>query len=140
IELGGLGERLHTDIYLAGVWVAALEGVRELARRMGDDAVRRDADALLERATRSLEDRFWLDGAGTSAVALLAPPRATAEARGAPSRTGPGRRPPASSRRRCRPRRGTRRWGPRRPARRRRRRRATTMRSRSGARPRCRSA
>lgn len=87
IELGGLGERLHTDIYLAGVWVAALEGVRELARRMGDDAVQRDADALLERATRSLEDRFWLDDAGIYAFALLAPPRDTAVAAAAAGET-----------------------------------------------------
>ncbi len=71
IEVGGLGEDLHTDIYLAGVWVGALEGVREMARAMGDDAISAEAGALFRTASRSIEDRFWLEPAGIYAFALL---------------------------------------------------------------------
>ena len=71
IEVGGLGEGVLTDIYLGGVWVAALEGISEMARTMGDDAVERDAAALFARARVALDDQFWLDSAGRYAFALL---------------------------------------------------------------------
>ncbi|MEX2281056.1 MAG: GH116 family glycosyl hydrolase [Gemmatimonadota bacterium] len=73
IEVGGLGEGLWTDIYLAGVWVAALEGVADMARAAGDVAAANQAAALFERAQRSLETKFWLDAAGIYAFALLEP-------------------------------------------------------------------
>jgi len=73
IELGGLGEGLLTDIYLAGVWVAALDGMVQLAERVGDAAVRSEAAALYTRAQGSLEDAFWLDSAQRYAFALLVP-------------------------------------------------------------------
>ncbi|MBI4544216.1 MAG: amylo-alpha-1,6-glucosidase [Gemmatimonadetes bacterium] len=96
IEVGGLGEALHTDIYLAGVWLAALEGVRELAGGVEDDDVAREADALFARALRSLEERFWLDAPGIYAFALLAADRVAApgstpvRARGAGAASGRG--------------------------------------------------
>jgi glycogen debranching enzyme len=71
IEVGGLGEGLLTDIYLAGVWVAALDGLRDMARTMGDEDLARDAGEIFERARRSLDDEFWLDSAGRYAFALL---------------------------------------------------------------------
>ena len=74
IEVGGLGDDLHTDIYLAGVWVAALNGLRDMARATGDTAVERDASALFEKARASLERRFWMPSAGRYAFALLEPP------------------------------------------------------------------
>ena len=73
IEVGGLGENLLTDIYLAGVWVGALEGVRALAEVSGDAAARRDAEEMFQRAQATLESGFWLDSAGIYAFALLAP-------------------------------------------------------------------
>jgi glycogen debranching enzyme len=73
IEVGGLGEALLTDIYLAGTWVASLEGVARLAEQLGDNRVRRDADQLYERAQGTLEDAFWLEPARRYAFALLLP-------------------------------------------------------------------
>ncbi len=74
IEVGGLGDDLHTDIYLAGVWVAALNGLRDMASATGDTVVARDAGALFQRASGSLERRFWMPAAGRYAFALLEPP------------------------------------------------------------------
>ena len=39
VEVGGLGEAIHQDIYLAAVWVAALEGTRVLAEHVGDGEI-----------------------------------------------------------------------------------------------------
>ena len=73
IAASGLGESLGTDIYLAGVWVAALDGLREMARAAGDLGVASDAAVLFEKAHESLESRFWLDAPGIYAFALLEP-------------------------------------------------------------------
>ncbi len=72
-EIAAPGDRLWTDIYLAGVWVAALEGMGDMARAAGDGAVASQASALFERAQQSLETRFWLDEAGIYGSALLEP-------------------------------------------------------------------
>jgi hypothetical protein len=92
IEVGGLGDDLHTDIYLAGVWVAALAGLRDMARAVADSAVAGDAGALFDRARASLERRFWMPAAGRYAFALLEPSarpapagQAAPGARGAPA-------------------------------------------------------
>ncbi len=87
IEVGGLGEGLHTDIYLAGVWVAALHGVGELARLMGDSTRALRADSMLQRARASVEREFWNPMAGIYAFALLE--GGGTSARG--SRRAPGR-------------------------------------------------
>ncbi len=71
IEVGNLGDRLHTDIYLAGVWVAALEGLRDMARARGDSALATELDALHDKAAASLEQRFWMARSGRYAFALL---------------------------------------------------------------------
>ena len=71
IEVGGLGEGLLTDIYLAGVWVASLDGMRDMAAALRDDTVERDARALFERARTRLDSAFWLESAGIYAFALL---------------------------------------------------------------------
>ena len=73
IEVGGLGEGLLTDIYLAGVWVAALDGMTQLAEQVGDAAVKADAAQRYARAQQSLESAFWLEPAQRYAFALLLP-------------------------------------------------------------------
>ena len=81
IEVGGLGESLHTDIYLGGMWAVALGGVRDMARALGDDSVAALAGEIQQRALGTLERQFWLDDQGIYAFALLdprAPPRAGA--------------------------------------------------------------
>ncbi len=71
IEVGNLGDRLHTDIYLAGVWVSALDGLRDLARERGDQALVTELTQLQSRAQASLEQRFWMERSGRYAFALL---------------------------------------------------------------------
>jgi glycogen debranching enzyme len=71
IEVGNLQDALHTDIYLAGVWVSALEGLRDLARARGDSVLAGEVAALHARARRSLEERFWMEPSGRYAFALL---------------------------------------------------------------------
>lgn len=71
IEVGGLGAGLLTDIYLAGSWVVALDGLRAMAAAARDAGVEREASALYERARGTIESSFWLDGAGLYAFALL---------------------------------------------------------------------
>jgi hypothetical protein len=73
IEVGGLGENLWTDIYLAGVWVAALDGLRAMARAAEDGFIARQADSLYAKAQRSLEEKFWMENAGMYAFAILQP-------------------------------------------------------------------
>ena len=72
IEVGGLAAALHQDIYLAGVWVAALEGTRVLAERMGDAGIADRAEEIAPRARASLDDAFWLEEAGYHAFGILA--------------------------------------------------------------------
>ena len=71
IEVGGLGDALHTDIYLAGVWVAALAGLRELAVERGDQVLTTELTELHAKAKASLEQRFWMEGSQRYAFALL---------------------------------------------------------------------
>ena len=71
IEVGGLGDELHTDIYLAGVWVSALDGLRALASERGDQALVTELAQLHARAKASLEQRFWMEPSGRYAFALL---------------------------------------------------------------------
>ncbi len=72
VEVGALGERLHQDIYLAAVWVAALEAMQALAAVRGDSGLARDAKDRWARATAALEERYWLEAAGHYAFGVLA--------------------------------------------------------------------
>jgi len=71
IEVGGLGEGLQTDIYLASIWTVSLEGVQRMAAVMRDARVGRDAGALFAKARARIEDAFWLESSGIYAFALL---------------------------------------------------------------------
>ena len=71
IEVGGLGEGLWTDIYLAGVWTASLAGLQAMAAARGDRVIEREAGALHARALATLERDYWLEGEGIYAFALL---------------------------------------------------------------------
>jgi glycogen debranching enzyme len=71
IEVGGLGENLLTDIYLASIWTVSLEGVRAMAAALRDSRVQQEASRLFERARARLEGAYWLEGAGIYAFALL---------------------------------------------------------------------
>jgi hypothetical protein len=71
IEVGGLGEALHQDIYLAAVWTRALEGTIEMARRLGEDQLLRQASGLYEKARRTLNEAYWRAGDDQHAFGIL---------------------------------------------------------------------
>ncbi|MEW5917921.1 MAG: GH116 family glycosyl hydrolase, partial [Gemmatimonadota bacterium] len=71
IEVGNLQDALHTDIYLAGVWVSALDGLRDLALARRDSVLASEIAALHTRAQRSVEERFWMPATSRYAFALL---------------------------------------------------------------------
>lgn len=72
IEVGDLGEALHQDIYLASVWVAALEATQALAAARGDRGLERRARELGATARRTLNDAYWREGDGHHAFGILA--------------------------------------------------------------------
>jgi glycogen debranching enzyme len=71
IEVGGLGENLHEDIYLAGVWVTALEGTAELARHLDDGGMADRADKLRATAMHTLNERYWRPAEDQHAFGIL---------------------------------------------------------------------
>ena len=71
IEVGNLGVGVESDIYLAAVWVEALERVGEMAVAVGDSVTDADAAGRFPAARRSLESRFWMPRAGRFAFAIL---------------------------------------------------------------------
>ncbi len=71
IEVGGMGDALHEDIYLAGVWIRSLEATAELARHMGDEALAARADSLRIVALRTLNDRYWRPAEDQHAFGIL---------------------------------------------------------------------
>ena len=72
VEVGGLGEALHQDIYLAGVWVAAIEGALAMARRIGDGALAEEAEKIGPTARATLNDAYWRPDEGHHAFGILA--------------------------------------------------------------------
>ena len=72
VEVGGLGEALHQDVYLAAVWAAALRGTVALAERMGDAETLDEARSILPTALRSLNESYWRSDVGHHAFGILA--------------------------------------------------------------------
>jgi hypothetical protein len=71
IEVGEIGEDIHQDIYLAAVWLEALRAMQALDGALGDGTVRADAAARFERGSSTLNERYWIEGAGHHAFGLL---------------------------------------------------------------------
>ena len=71
IEVGDLGVGVRSDIYLAAVWVLALNELGEMADAVGDTALSADADRRFASARRTLEERFWVPRASRFAFAIL---------------------------------------------------------------------
>ena len=72
VEVGGLGEALHQDIYLAGVWVAALEGTLAMAERMEDAELAEEAARIAPVARETLNNAYWRETDGHHAFGILA--------------------------------------------------------------------
>ncbi len=71
IEVGAISAGIHEDIYLASVWVEALRAMTELASAEHDPTLAGDTRAMLEKASKTLNDRFWIESAGHYAFGLL---------------------------------------------------------------------
>ncbi|UCD23148.1 MAG: hypothetical protein JSW51_08785 [Gemmatimonadota bacterium] len=71
IEIGELGVGMHQDIYLAAVWVKALEAFAAMSRAMSDESSARDATELHQRAKRVLNDAYWREAEGHHAFGIL---------------------------------------------------------------------
>ena len=71
VEVGGLGAALHQDIYLAGVWVAALEGALAMAERLGDPVVSEQAARIAPVARATLNGAYWRGEEGHHAFGIL---------------------------------------------------------------------
>ncbi len=71
IEVGALGEDIHEDVYLAGVWIESLRAVTELARAMSEDSLSAGATALREKALATLNEKYWREADGYYAFGIL---------------------------------------------------------------------
>ncbi|MBT8398208.1 MAG: hypothetical protein KJN92_14645, partial [Gemmatimonadetes bacterium] len=71
IEVGGLGEGIHQDIYLAAVWTAALQGTAEMAEAMGLADLGSDARSLFSKSRMTLNARYWMPEEGYHAFGIL---------------------------------------------------------------------
>ncbi len=71
IEVGELGQDIHQDIYLAAVWIKALEAMAELSHARGDPALAREVEELGRRARAVLNRDYWRDVEGHHAFGIL---------------------------------------------------------------------
>ncbi len=90
----------HEEIYLQGLWVAASQGIAELAGVMGDAALASAARAGAERTRAAIESTYWLPGASQLRVRDLA---AAHHAAGRGARAGARTAAAATQRARQRP-------------------------------------
>jgi len=71
IEVGQLGEGMHQDIYLAAVWVEALEAATELAAERGDSDMASRAQTMHREARERLNTAYWREEDGHFAFGIL---------------------------------------------------------------------
>jgi hypothetical protein len=71
LEVGDLQIGILSDVYLGGVWGAALDGFARMAESLGDQPSADSARAIRARAARTLEARLWNPALGQYAFALL---------------------------------------------------------------------
>lgn len=71
LEVGDLQAGIVSDVYLSGVWVAALERFARMAEAMREPALAAEARRIRQRALATLEEMLWMPGAGQYAFAIL---------------------------------------------------------------------
>ena len=71
LELGELQVGILSDIYMSGVWVAALERVARMAEVMGERTVATQAKQTRIKALATIEAKFWMPALEQYAFALL---------------------------------------------------------------------
>ncbi len=71
LEVGDLQIGIESDVYMSGVWVAALDRFARMATAMGEPALADSARRIRARALATMEAKLWLPGASQYAFALL---------------------------------------------------------------------
>ncbi len=71
LEVGDLQIGIVSDVYLSGVWIAALERFARMAEVMREPALAREARDIRGRALRTLETKLWMPAQQQYAFALL---------------------------------------------------------------------
>lgn len=71
LEVGDLQVGILSDVYLSGIWVAALDRFARMAQVMGQPALGDSARAIRTRALRTMESRLWMPARKQYAFALL---------------------------------------------------------------------
>ncbi|MCC6316434.1 MAG: hypothetical protein IT361_01995 [Gemmatimonadaceae bacterium] len=71
LEVGDLQQGIVSDVYLSGVWVAALERFARMAEVMSEPALAREARDTRRRALVTLEQKLWMPSQGQYAFAIL---------------------------------------------------------------------
>lgn len=71
LEVGALQIGILSDIYMSGVWVAALERFARMATAVGDASLAAQATAVRVRAVATMEAKLWMPAQGQYAFALL---------------------------------------------------------------------
>ena len=71
LELGDLQVGILSDIYMSGVWAAALDRVARMAEVMKEPAIAAQARATRAKALATIEAKFWMPALGQYAFALL---------------------------------------------------------------------
>lgn len=66
---GGSLYPAHEELYLQGVWLAALEGLEELARVQGDAALGQEVRSRAAKVREAVEARYWMERRGHYAFA-----------------------------------------------------------------------
>jgi Glycosyl-hydrolase family 116, catalytic region len=59
VEAGVLRGKVVKDAYLEGSWLAGLESMERMAKAIGDSDISADARSRLNKASASLENRWW---------------------------------------------------------------------------------
>ncbi|MBV6521744.1 MAG: hypothetical protein MNPFHGCM_01888 [Gemmatimonadaceae bacterium] len=71
LEVGDLQEGIVSDVYLSGVWIAALERFARMADAMEEPALAVEAREIRRKALGTIESKLWLPGIGQYAFAIL---------------------------------------------------------------------
>ncbi|MBL0171739.1 MAG: hypothetical protein IPP90_13640 [Gemmatimonadaceae bacterium] len=71
LEVGDLQIGILSDVYMSGVWVAALDRFARMADRVGDPALAVQARQIRATALATMESKLWMPTLGQYAFALL---------------------------------------------------------------------
>ena len=71
LEVGDLQEGIVSDVYLGGVWIAALERFARMAEAMREPALAAAARAIRGKATATIEAKLWMPAERQYAFAIL---------------------------------------------------------------------